>query len=120
VVPPVHTPAPTPVHPAVVAPPATLLGAIGTLSRWAKGGACSNRASAYSLTIHGGTVTWRSGLGNTDIEDIESSGENGFRTRTTSSPSVRVGQLWTYTRTSANQMFVTEAGRTSFNLVRCQ
>jgi hypothetical protein len=106
--------------PVVVAPPATLLGAIGTLSRWAKGGACGNRASAYSLTIHGGTVTWRSGLGNTDIEDIVSSGENEFRTRTTSSPSVRVGQLWTYTRTSANQMFVTQAGRTSFNLVRCQ
>jgi hypothetical protein len=120
VVPPVHTPAPTPVHPVVVAPPSTLLSSIGTVSRWAKGGACGDRGSAYSLTVGGGSVTWRSGLGNTDIESIVSSGENEFRTRTTSSPSVKIGQIWIYTRTGSNQMVVTEAGRKTFDLVRCR
>jgi hypothetical protein len=120
VVPPAHTPTPTPVQPAVVAPPTTFLSGIGTVSRWAKGGACGDRRSAYSLTVGGSSVTWRSDLGNTDIESIVSSEENEFRTRTTSSPTVKVGQIWTYTKTGPNQMLITEAGRGTFDLVRCR
>jgi S1-C subfamily serine protease len=103
-----------------VAAPDSLLATIGSVSHWAKGGACGDRNLAYSLTVGNGFVTWRSGRGNTDIESILSSGENDFRTRTTNSPSVKIGQIWIYTKIGPSEMMVTEAGRRAFNLVRCQ
>ena len=99
VVPPVHTPGPTPAGRSH-----DRRSTIGIGSRWAKGGACGARGSTYSLTIGGGSVTWHSGSGNIDIESVVSSGESEFRTRTTSSPSVKIGQLWIYTRMASNQM----------------
>jgi hypothetical protein len=123
--PPVTLPAPPPERQAT-APP-TLLADIGPASRWAIGSAsnCDVPRSAYALTMGDGTITWRNGLGSTDVEAVDSSSEDTFRTTTRASNHAdrrneRPGQTWTYARNGADRIRVTPGGRSPFVLFRCQ
>ena len=66
-------------------------------------------------------ITWRSGVGNTDIESIDYNGEAEFRTTTLKSihPSGRgqaPGTSWIYSRIGPDRIQVKPGGRSSFLL----
>jgi uncharacterized caspase-like protein len=119
-------PEPPPARPAPAPRPVTLLNSLGTLSRWAIGSSanCNNPRSFYSLELGAGVITWRNGLGNTDIESVVSSGATEFHTTTQTSIHVdnkneKTGQTWTYTKAGGDRIWVTPGGRSPFLLIPC-
>jgi hypothetical protein len=110
--------------PRPAAPPATLL--TSSTGRWAIGDSsnCQDPSKSYFLTFAAGNITWRSGVGNTDIESIDYNGEAEFRTTTLKSihPSGRgqaPGTSWIYSRIGPDRIQVKPGGRSSFLLARC-
>jgi hypothetical protein len=127
---------PRPLPPKAYAPPnyappnaatsRTLLADIGSHSRWAVGTSktnCSVPKNTYSLEVRPGSIIWRSGTGNVDVESISSSDEDEFRSTTQSSSHVEAkgenpGQSWTYSR-DGDRVRVQPGGRSAFMLTRC-
>jgi hypothetical protein len=74
--------------------------------------------------VDSGHVVWRSGIGNVDIESIDSSDETEFRTTTLRSvhPSGSgepTGKSWIYSRMGSDAIQVKPGGRSAFMLSRC-
>ncbi len=77
-------------------------------SRWTgsdNSGACNAKKSGsnYSVEVSAGSITWRDDAGGVDVESINSSSLNEFKTTTKKSvhPSgtpITIGQTWTYSR----------------------
>jgi hypothetical protein len=117
---------PMPEQPPPAPRPLTLLDSLAPLSHWAIGSAtnCRNPKSFYSLELGPGVITWRNGIGNTDVESVIFSSATEFRTTTQSSVHVdnrneKFGQTWTYTKSGSDRISVTPGGRASFLLVPC-
>jgi hypothetical protein len=110
--------------PRPAAPPATLLAS--STGRWAIGDSsnCQDPSKSYFLTFAAGNITWRSGVGNTDIESIDYNGEAEFRTTTLKSThrsgrGQAPGTSWVYSRIGPDRIQVKPGGRSSFLLARC-
>lgn len=85
---------------------------------------CSVRAKRYDVSFDGTSITWRSGAGNIDVEQVTSRSTFQLTTRTTQSVRTRGtsephGKLWTYDRLSNNQVKVSPDGGKVFMLSRC-
>jgi hypothetical protein len=103
-----------------------LLDEMQSSKRWAVGGRsnCSKPKEAYALEVSGGSVVWRNGEGDVDVEAVSYSDAASFNTITRESDHgsrrpVRIGQSWTYERIGADRVRVRPSGGASFLLVRC-
>jgi hypothetical protein len=97
-----------------------------TLGRWAIGSAanCAVLRKLYTLKADAGTITWRDGVGNIDVETVVSDYGSSFSTVTLQSIHVAgggepKGQTWTYTKLGPDVVRVTPGGKAAFLLVRC-
>jgi hypothetical protein len=71
-----------------------------------------------------GNIVWRSGIGNVDIESIDSSDETEFRTTTVRSIHLSgsgepTGRNWVYSKIGPASIRVKPGGRSPFMLARC-
>jgi hypothetical protein len=76
------------------------------------------------LNIDSGNIVWQSGIGNVDIESVDSSSETEFRTTTVRSihPSGSgepTGKSWIYSMIGPGSIQVKPGGRSAFILARC-
>lgn len=105
-------------------PPVTLLNS--SLGTWAIGDKsnCNVPRKRYSLSLAQGNVTWRDGLGNTDVEAVVSSSKDEFRTTTVNSNHLagsgqRVGTNWTYSSSGLKRIQIKRGDRSWSQLARC-
>ena len=85
---------------------------------------CSVPRKSYSFVSDGTTITWRDGVGNVDIETVQSNGSAEFGTSTlrsihTNGQNEPVGTSWTYTRLGIDRVRVKPGGKNPFTLIRC-
>jgi uncharacterized protein len=106
--------------------PNDLLQTISAFS-WAVGNPvnCGVPEKTYSLQIASGSIVWRSGVGNTDVESINFNGENQAQTITLHSEhrtgrGEPPGTTWSYMKLGPDRIQVTPGGRSSFVLTRCR
>lgn len=96
-------------------------------SLWAIGNSnnCNVPRKVYSMSIKNGSVVWRDGKGNLDIEDILFSDTMTLRTITrgsihlTKSEGEPIGAIWNYLRTAPDRIHVLPSSKNEFDLVRC-
>jgi uncharacterized protein len=103
-----------------------LLQTISAFS-WAVGNPvnCVVPEKTYSLQIASGSIVWRNGVGNTDIEAINFNSENQAQTITLHSEhrtgrGETLGTTWSYMKVRPDRVQVTPGGRSSFVLTRCR
>ncbi len=107
--------------------PRNLLDEIGPNSRWTtsnSNGACNTKKSKsnFTLEVSASSVTWRDDAGGVDVELINASSPNEFKTMTRSSVQVsrentRIGRTWTYSREDDRINYNTEGSMGTFT--RC-
>jgi len=112
--------------PANEPPPRRILLLNSSLGRWAVGASsnCRVPSKTYSLSMDSGNIVWRSGIGNVDIESIDSSDETEFRTTTVRSIHLSgsgepTGISWVYSKIGPASIHVKPGGRGPFMLARC-
>jgi hypothetical protein len=115
--------------PAAPAPQVAAQSLIQTISNfsWAIGSQvnCGVPDKTYSLQITSGSIVWRSGIGDTDVEAINYNGENQAQTTTLKSNhksghGESPGTIWNYTRIGPDRVQVSPAHRSPFVLARCR
>jgi hypothetical protein len=104
-------------------------GLLQTISAflWAVGSPvnCGVPEKTYSLQLASGSIVWRSGVGNTDVESINFNNENQAQTITLHSEhrtgrGEPPGTTWSYNKLGPDRIQVTPGGRSSFVLTRCR
>ena len=124
---PAPLPTQSPAPPAMTAPaPGITIFDMISQGQWATGGLgnCGNPRKLYSLALGQGTITWRDGAGNVDVETIEYNSDVEARTETVSSSHVdgraeKLGTVWTYHKTGPHTVRVQPGGKNQFGLVKC-
>jgi hypothetical protein len=103
----------------------SLLDDMVAQSVWAIGvrANCRVPGKRYSLRSSGVQITWQSGIGDIDVESIDSTDANALDTTTTRSQhsdgsNQPAGQTWRYAR-AGNDISVSTGRGSRFSLVRC-
>ncbi|TGD95772.1 caspase family protein [Methylobacterium nonmethylotrophicum] len=122
-------PGPAPSRPPAPQPPPRQPGAVQVLAgaRWAIASAanCGTARKTYRLSARAGTIEWRDGAGNVDVEAVLSNSPSSLTTETVRSirpngGGVAPGSRWTYDLSALPQVRVQPAGKAPFTLVPCR